>query len=145
MFIRVVIRRRLLFMISSSNKWFNSEPQRALDIRLRLFGEEHSSTAESYLLLGFTQHEQGDLSSALQSKQRALDIRRKLFGEEHSSTAESYYLLGVTQLKRGDLSSALQSSQRALEIRRKLFGEEHLSTFDTRLKLQITQDAVDFK
>jgi len=99
--------------------------QRALDIRRKLFGEEHSSTADGYYLLGVTQHELGDFSSALQSKQRALDIRRKLFGEEHSSTADSYYSLGVTQDARGDSSSALQSKQRALDIRLKRFEEEH--------------------
>ena len=62
--------------------------QRALDIRRKLFGEEHSSTADSYDLLGVTQHQLGDFSSALQSAQRALDIKRKLFGEEQSSTAD---------------------------------------------------------
>jgi len=63
--------------------------QRALDIRLKLFGEEHPSTADSYHSLGITQHEQGDFSSARQSKKRALDIRLKLSGEEHPSTADS--------------------------------------------------------
>ena len=57
--------------------------QRALDIRRQLFGEEHSSTADSYHSLGVTQHKLGDITSALRSKQRALDIRCKLFGEEH--------------------------------------------------------------
>ena len=36
--------------------------QRALEIRLKLFGEQHSSTAESYHSLGVTQHEQGDFN-----------------------------------------------------------------------------------
>ena len=60
--------------------------QRALDIRLKLFGEDHSSTADSYHSLGLTQHALGDLSSATQSKQRALDVRLKLLGEDRSST-----------------------------------------------------------
>ena len=49
--------------------------QRALNIRLNLFGEEHSDTAESYVYLGVTQHSSGDFLSALQSSQRALDIK----------------------------------------------------------------------
>jgi len=36
-------------------------------------------------MLEVTQHEQGDLCSALQSTQRALDITLKLFGEEYPS------------------------------------------------------------
>ena len=113
--------------------------QRALNIRLELFGEEHASTADSYHLLGVAQHDQNDFSSALQSAGRALDIRRKLFGEKHSSTAESYHFLGVTHHEQGDLSSALQCERRALDIRLNLFGEEHSSTADSYHSLGVTQ------
>ena len=64
--------------------------QGSLDIRLKLFGEEHSSTAVSYHTFVETQHALGDFSlMALQSKQRAFDIRPKLFRDEHPSTADS--------------------------------------------------------
>ena len=72
--------------------------QRGLDIRVKLFGEEHPDTAKSYFNLGVTQHALGNFLSALQSKQRALDIRVKLFKEEHPDTAKSYFsssLLGL--------------------------------------------------
>ena len=101
---------------------------RALDIGLRLFGEEHADRATCYYLLGGTQWKFGDFTSALQSEQRALDIRLKLFGEEHSDTAKIYHSLGVTQYMLGDFTSALQSEQRALDIRLKLFGEEYSDT-----------------
>ena len=51
--------------------------QRALHIRLKLFGGEHSSTADSYLSLGVTQHEQGDFSSALHSMMLGLSCLEK--------------------------------------------------------------------
>ena len=107
--------------------------QRALHIRLKRFGEEHTSIADSYHNLGTTQHSLGDFTSALESKQRALYIRLKLFGEEDASTANSYYSLATTQYCLGDFTSALESTQRALhiglkqskqrsrEIRRRLF------------------------
>ena len=116
--------------------------KRALDIRLELRGEEHSSTAASYHSLGVTQHEIGDFSSARQSAQRALDIRRKLFGEKHSTTADSYHLLGITQHELGDFSSALQSKLRALDITLKLFGENHSSTAYSYHSLALTQHEV---
>ena len=47
--------------------------QRALDIRVRLFGEEHPDTAECYVSLGLTEHASGDFLSGLQSHQRALN------------------------------------------------------------------------
>ena len=62
--------------------------QRALDIRVKLFKEEHPDTAKSYFSIGVTQHALGNFSSALQSHQRALDIGVKLFGEEHPDTTQ---------------------------------------------------------
>ena len=84
---------------------------------MKLFGEEHSDTAQSYFSLGVTQHGAGDFLSALQSKQCALDIRVKLLGEEHPDTAKSYLSLGKTQHASGDVLSAFQSKQRALDIK----------------------------
>ena len=49
--------------------------QRALAIRIKLFGEEHESTADSYRELGVTQYNMHDYSAALQSEQRVLAIR----------------------------------------------------------------------
>ena len=116
--------------------------QRALEIRVKVLGEEHPDTAQSYFNLGITQHASGDFLSALQSKQRALDIRVKLFGEEHRDTAESYFSIGVTQHALGNFSSALQSKQRALDIRVKLLGEEHPDTAASYFTLGVTQHAL---
>ena len=73
--------------------------QRALAIRIKLFGEEHESTADSYRQLGVTEHAMHDYKAALQSHQRALAIRIKLFGEEHEITADSYSDIGGTRLR----------------------------------------------
>ena len=59
--------------------------EHALAIRIKLFGEEHGSTADSYIQLGVTQYNIQDYSAALQSHQRALAICIKLFGEEHEA------------------------------------------------------------
>ena len=116
--------------------------QRALDVAIGLFGEEHPDTAQSYVNLGVTQNALGNFSSALESKQRALDIRVKLYGEEHPDTAQSYVNLGVTQHALGNFSSALQSDQRALDIRVKLFGEEHPDTAESYFSIGVTQHAL---
>ena len=49
--------------------------QRALAICIKVFGEEHESTADRYRQLGVTQYEMHDYTSALQSHQRTLAIR----------------------------------------------------------------------
>ncbi|KAL9955217.1 hypothetical protein ACROYT_G036507 [Oculina patagonica] len=75
-------------------------------IRRKLFGEEHSETADSYLSVGATQHPVGDYNSALESKKGALEIRRKLFGE-HPLTTNNNHEVRVTQHSLGDYTSAL--------------------------------------
>ncbi|PFX12424.1 Nephrocystin-3 [Stylophora pistillata] len=102
--------------------------KRALDIRLKALGEDHSQTADSYHQVGVTQHSLGDFVSALESNKHALDIRLKALGEDHSRTADSYHSLGVTQHSLGDLVSALESNKRALNIRLKALGEDHSQT-----------------
>ena len=63
--------------------------QRALGIRIKVFGEEHEGTSDSYRELGVTPYAMLDYTSALQSYQCALAIRIKVFGEEHERTADS--------------------------------------------------------
>ena len=63
----------------------------ALAICIKLFGEEHESTADSYSDLGVSQNNMHDYIAALQCHQRALAIHLKLLiGEEDESTADSY-------------------------------------------------------
>ena len=93
-----------------------------LDIRLKLFGEEYSRTADSYHSFSVTQLAQSDFTSALQSAQRALDIRLKLFGEEHQAQLTVTIHSGLHNTNKAILS--LQSKQRALDIRLRLFAEE---------------------
>ena len=76
-------------------------------MRIKLFGEEHEITADSYRELGVTQHQMHDYKAALQSHQRALAILIKLFGEEHDSTADSYKAAAQTQHQMHDYKAAL--------------------------------------
>ena len=116
--------------------------RRALDNRVKLFGEEHYKTAESYHSVGVTQHSLSDYTAALESVKRALDIRIKLFGEEHPKTADSYHSVGVTQHSMSDYTAALESKKRALDIRIKLFGEENSETADSYHSVGVTQHSL---
>ena len=116
--------------------------QRALDIRRKLFGEEHSKTADSYRDVGLTHQSLGDYTSALQSHKCALNIRLKLFGEIHSKTADSYRSVGLTQHSMGEYTSALESHKRALDIRIQLFGEEDSRTANSYHSVGVTQHSL---
>ncbi len=65
--------------------------QHALQIRLKLFGKDHSDTARGYHEIGVTQSNLKDYKSSIESYQHALHIRLKLFGEDHADTAQSYH------------------------------------------------------
>ena len=102
----IVIIALELLNISLGN--FNAalySKQHTLDIHLKLFGEEHADTANSYHSLGITQHLLRDFNAALDSEQHALDIHLKLFGEEHADTAYSYHNLGATQHSLGNFNA----------------------------------------
>ena len=71
--------------------------QRALAIRIKLFGEDNKSTVDSCRELVVTQHENRDYTLAVQPYQRALAICIKLFVEEHERIAASYREIGATQ------------------------------------------------
>ena len=113
--------------------------QRALEIRLEQYGENHTSAADCYLSLGATQYAKGDFSSSLYSTQRALDIAQKLLGDKHPRTAYSTAFFGAVQHKLTQFRLALKSKKRALDIRLELFGEEKSSTADSYYSLGVTQ------
>jgi tetratricopeptide (TPR) repeat protein len=61
--------------------------ERALAIREKALGPEHSDTAESLNDLALLLHAQGDLAAARPLFERALAIQEKALGPEHPATA----------------------------------------------------------
>ena len=102
--------------------------QKAVKIRLKLLGEEHSDTATSYNDIGLAYTGKGEYDKALKFHQKALEIRLKLMGEKHPDTATSYNDIGLAYSCKHKHDKALEFQKKALKIRRKLLGEEHLDT-----------------
>ena len=115
---------------------------REVTIKLKLFGEDHAETANSYNSLAATQSSLGDYTSAAESDKHALAIRLKLFGENHAETANSYHSLAAIQHSLGDYTSAAESDKHALDIRLKLFGEDHAETANSYHSLAATQSSL---
>ena len=92
-------------------------------MRIKLFGEEHESTADSYKTLGVTQRVMYDNKAALQSHQRVFAICIKLFGEEPESIADSYTSLGVRQhAVRGTQRQFSENICSEEDLRSRIFG-----------------------
>ncbi|HEY0375359.1 MAG TPA: tetratricopeptide repeat protein [Pyrinomonadaceae bacterium] len=102
--------------------------EKALSIRLELFGERHPDTAQSLNNVGGIYGELGDYKRNLEYTEKALNIRLELFGERHPDTAQSLSSVGNTYGTLGDYKRNLEYVEKALSIRLELFGERHPDT-----------------
>ncbi|MBN2607899.1 MAG: tetratricopeptide repeat protein [Candidatus Fermentibacteraceae bacterium] len=97
---------------------------KALEIRRKVFGEEHPDVAASHHNVGDALYEQGEYSEALEHYEKALAIRRGAYGEEHPDVADSLNDMCIINRELGRYSEALAYGRKSLDIRRKIFGEE---------------------
>ena len=101
---------------------------KALDIREKVLGKEHPSTALSYDNIGSVYSTMGDYPKALEFLTKALEINEKVLGKEHPDTANSYNNIGYVYSTMGDYPKALEFLTKALEINEKVLGKEHPDT-----------------
>jgi CHAT domain-containing protein/Tfp pilus assembly protein PilF len=102
--------------------------KKALELRERTFGPDHSNTAALLNNLGMLYAGMGDYAKAEPLYQRALKIREKTLGPEHPNTAISLNNLALLYGLMGDYAKGEPLCQRALRIREKAFGPEHPGT-----------------
>nr|WP_166158110.1 tetratricopeptide repeat protein [Neochlamydia sp. AcF84]NGY95901.1 hypothetical protein [Neochlamydia sp. AcF84] len=98
---------------------------KAINIYLRLFGENHPKVAISCNNLGAIYHAQGNLDKTIDYSNRALAINLKLFGENHLLVASCYGNLGQIYQNQGNIKKATEYSTKALNINLELYGENH--------------------
>ncbi len=102
--------------------------KQALDIHLKLFGEQHQDTATSYNNIGITLGQMGKHEEALKYHEKALAIQLQVLGEQHPNTASSYNNIGNIYYYIGKQDEALKYQEKALAIRRQVLGEQHRDT-----------------
>jgi len=101
--------------------------KKALEIRKRLFGENHPDVAMSYNNLGLAYKNKGDLVQAVKYFNQALEILKELFGEKHPDVATTYNNLGLAYHAKGDLDKTIQYINQAIDIWKKLgYREDEL-------------------
>ena len=98
--------------------------EKALAIRLKIYGEEHTDVATSYHNISIIYDEQAEYAKALEYYQKALAIRLKIYGEEHPDVATSYNDIGIIYREQGQYDKALEYGQKSLSIRQIIFGKE---------------------
>jgi tetratricopeptide (TPR) repeat protein len=72
---------------------------KALEIRERVLGEEHTDTAATYCNIGLVYDRKGDHDEALKWHFKDLKISEKVLGEEHPYTKGTLESLEITYEK----------------------------------------------
>jgi len=102
--------------------------EKSLAIRLKVHGDQHSSTGESYNNLGLMWSYKGEFDKAIEYYEKSLAIRLKVHGDQYWSTGETYNNLGLVWSKKGEYDKAIAYYEKSLAIKLKVHGNQHPST-----------------
>ena len=101
---------------------------KALTVRERLLGQEHSDTLVSVNSVGSLLYAKGDHKGAEALFRRALKAGERTLGRDHPGTMESANNLAVTLKAEADYAGAEPLFRRALETRERTLGKDHPET-----------------
>ncbi len=102
--------------------------QQALDIRKKILGDDHPTTAASLNNMGGLLESMGEYEGARPFFQQALDIYKKVLGDDHPDTAISLNNMGYLLQAMGDYEGARPFHEQALDIHKKVLGDDHPHT-----------------
>ncbi len=98
---------------------------RALSIKEKALGPEHSEVGGTLNYLAVLYGSIGEYAKALPLFNRALSIREKALGPEHPDVGQALHNLAGLYNFMGEYAKALPLCQRSLSIREKALGPEH--------------------
>lgn len=102
--------------------------EKSLSISIKINGDQHSLTSESFNNLGLMWATKREYDKALKYYEKSLVIRLKVFGDQHSSTGESYNNLGTVWKFKGEYDKSIAYFEKSLTIKLKIHGDQHPST-----------------
>ncbi|MFK7775638.1 MAG: CHAT domain-containing protein [Saprospiraceae bacterium] len=97
--------------------------ERSLEIRRRLFGEEHKKVVKAYYRLGKTEMRLRYHRSAIEILKKGLGLAQKIHGEESEPVADFYLELGNTYRQMYDPNNSKFYYEKAIKLYTILFGE----------------------
>ena len=98
---------------------------KALDLRLKKYGEENADVAMSYHNLGRVYALMERYNKSIECYQKAIKIREAVFGQDNAETANSYNNLTIVYIDKKNYKLALDACRAALRIRKNLLGEKN--------------------
>ena len=115
-----------LEQFDEAEKWLLED----LELRKKLFGDQHESTSFSLNNLGDLYWRKGEYLAADDYFQRAFKILKDIKGEKNQETINVMEMSGTSKIFLGQYEEALQLINQAYELRKKINGEEHPATMN---------------
>ncbi len=109
----------------------------SLEMRLQLFGDQHSAVADSFEALTALRWAQGKLTEAEALCQKALAIQENHLGPSHPDVANILHCLAIIYREQGKYRQAEHLRKRVLTIQEQKFGRNHLDVANTLNSLAI--------
>ncbi len=97
--------------------------EKSLEIRRRLFGEEHEKVVKAYYRLGKTEMRLRYHRNAIEILKKGLGLAQKIHGEESEPVADFYLELGNTYRQMYDPGNSKIYYEKAIDLYTILFGE----------------------
>jgi tetratricopeptide (TPR) repeat protein len=108
---------------------------RALELRRRLYGDDHLDTAASLHNIGWLYHDRGDYDRALAHYEKALAIRSKHLPADDPQVLDCRFNLAWLHSEIGDNALAIPEFRELVELRIKRHGEGHRTVAIARMGL----------
>eukprot|EP00550_Attheya_septentrionalis_P005263 CAMPEP_0198290040 /NCGR_PEP_ID=MMETSP1449-20131203/8027_1 /TAXON_ID=420275 /ORGANISM="Attheya septentrionalis, Strain CCMP2084" /LENGTH=738 /DNA_ID=CAMNT_0043988467 /DNA_START=200 /DNA_END=2416 /DNA_ORIENTATION=+ len=105
--------------------------RKALDIYIKVLGEQDARTAKCHSYIGMALERQCDYPGALEEYEKAIAIRKDVFGPEHPEVAQSLCHIGDALHRNGKSNAALEKYREALVIRENALGKDHPAVAET--------------
>lgn len=105
-----------LLHLAGDDRQAESYYQKARDLAIASYGENHPQTAAAYHAFGLYYYDIGDYENAAIFFEQAIEIRKNILGIDYTSTAIYYANLARTYASNGDQEKARDAMERAKEI-----------------------------
>ena len=115
----------------------------SLSGKIKLFGEQHRSTATTRHNLGDVLRRKGDFDSAMSHLNNALVIREDLLGKSHKETLQTRSSLAELYSDTGDTDAALSELKFILSAREADLGRTHPDTTRTLVTIGLLTKDVE--
>jgi tetratricopeptide (TPR) repeat protein len=116
--------------------------EKALEIKLKTYGDEHPEVAIILVILGNTWKSLGKYEEAIQYYEKALKIDSKIYGEKNPAVARDFIHLGNSWRSLGKYEKAIDYHLKVLDIFIETYGDENMNVANALENLAYSWDSL---